>query len=72
MDDSSAIIKIQEKVKKENIFSFTDMTSQDLENERLKLDKKKASMDDDIPTKVLIGIKDIIPNYLRNFSNDSK
>ena len=33
------------------------MTSQDLENEILKLDKKKPSMDDNIPTKVLIGIK---------------
>ena len=67
-----SIIKITENVKKENIFSFTDMTSLDFENEILKLDKKKASMDDDIPTKVLIGAKDIVSNYLNNSYNDSK
>ena len=67
-----SIIKINENVKKENIFSFTDMTSLDFENEILKLDKKKASMDDDIPTKVLIGAKDIVSNYLSNSYNDSK
>ena len=66
-----SIIKINENVKKENIFSFTDMTSLDFENEIIKLDKKKASMDDGIPTKILIGIKDIVSNYLSNSYNDS-
>ena len=48
------------------------MTSLVFENEILKLDKKKASMDDDIPTKVIIGIKDIVSNYLSDIYNDSK
>ena len=67
-----SIIKINENVKKGNIFSFTDMTSLDFENEIIKLDKKKASMDDDMPTKILIGTKDIVSNYLSNSYNDSK
>ena len=71
-DSHPSIIKINENVRKENIFSFTDMTSLDFENEIIKLDKKKASMDDDIPTKVLIGTKDIISNYLSTSYNDSK
>ena len=70
-DSHPSFIKINENAKKENIFSFTDMKSLDLENEIIKLDKKKANMDDDIPTKVLIGTKDIVSNYLSNYYNDS-
>ena len=66
------IIKINENVKKDNIFSFTDMTSLDFENEIIKLDKKKASMDDDIPAKILTGTKNSVSNYLSNSYNYSK
>ena len=42
------------------------MTSLDFENEIIKLNNKKPSMDGDIPT------KDIVSNYLGNSYNDSK
>ena len=48
------------------------MTSLDFENEILKLDNKKASMDDDILTTAIIGIKDKVSNYLNDTYNDSK
>ena len=41
------------------------MASLDVENEIIKLDKKKASRDGDIPVKVLIGTQDIVSNYLK-------
>ena len=37
-----------------------------------KLDPKKASMQNDIPTKILIGSNDIVSNYLSNIYNNSK
>ena len=48
------------------------MATLDFENEILELVKKKTSMDDDIPTNVIIGIKDIVSNYLSDIYNDTK
>ena len=46
---------------------FIDMASQDFENEILKLDIKKAALEDDIPTKMLIISNDIVSNHLTKF-----
>ena len=48
------------------------MASQDFENEILKLDIKKAALEDDIPTKMLIIPNDIVSNHLTKFYNTAK
>ena len=55
-----------------NKFEFVDLTSDNIEVEIRKLDPKKASMQNDIPTKILIGSNDIVSNYLSNIYNNSK
>ena len=47
--------KIKENIVNGNKFTFKDMTSLDFENEILKLDPKKANLQNDIPTKMLIS-----------------
>ena len=48
------------------------MSSLDLEREILKLDPKKANLQDNIPTKILIKTYDIISNYLGEYYNKAK
>ena len=67
-----SILKIKENVRIENKFEFIDMTSDEMETEIKKLDPKKASMEDDIPAKVLIGSNDIVGKYLSGIFNNSK
>ena len=67
-----SIIKIKENALIGNEFTFKDMSSLDLEREILKLDPKKANLQDDIPTKILIKTYDIIPNYLSEYYNKAK
>ena len=55
-----------------NKFEFVDVTSDNIEMEIKKLDPKKASMQNDIPTKILIGSNDIVCNYLSSIYNNSK
>ena len=72
MINHPSIIKINENVQVQNKLSFNDMTSQDFENEILKLDTKKAVLEDDIPTKILIKSNNIVSNYLSKFYNKAK
>ena len=67
-----SILKIKENVNVENKFLFKDMTSQDFEKEISKLNPNKASIENDIPAKTLIGSKDIVSDYLANIYNNSK
>ena len=67
-----SIIKIKENALIGNEFTFKDMSSLDLEREILKLDPKKANLQDDIPTKILIKTYDIISNYLSEYYNKAK
>ena len=67
-----SIIKIKENVLIGNEFTFKDMSSLDLEREILKLDPKKANLQDDIRTKILIKTYDIISNYLSEYYNKAK
>ena len=67
-----SILKIKENVKIENKFEFKNMTSDQIENDIIKLKTKKASMENDIPTKVLKGSTDIVGPYLSNIYNNSK
>ena len=65
-------LKIKENVKVENKFKFTDTTPKDIKDEINKLNPRKASVENDIPTKILIGSQDIVCDYLSNIYNDSK
>ena len=55
-DNQPSIKKLKESVIEVNGFSFSDMILQDLENQILKLDTKKAIIEADIPTKILIAL----------------
>ena len=66
-ENHPSIIKIKENVGNGNQFTFKDMTSLDFVNEILKLDPKKANLQNDIPTKMLIKTYDIISNYLNEY-----
>ena len=67
-----SILKIKENVKVENRFEFKDMTPDQIETDIIKLKTKKASMENDIPTKVLKGSTDIVGPYLSSIYNSSK
>ena len=53
-ENHPSIRKIKENIGNGNKFTFKDMTSLDFENEILKLDPKKANLQNDITTKMLI------------------
>ena len=67
-----SILKIKENVRVENKFEFVEMTSNEIEIEIKKLDIKKASMEDDIPAKVLVVSYDIVGKHLSSIFNNSK
>ena len=67
-----SILKIKENIKLETKFKFNDITEDEIYSKIKKIDPKKASMEKDIPAKVLIGSNDIVSSYLSNIFNDSK
>ena len=67
-----SILKIKENVKLETKFKFNDITEDEIYSKITKIDPKKASMENDIPAKILIGSNDIVSSYLSNIFNDSK
>ena len=67
-----SVIIIKENVVIENEFSFRDISSLELEKNILNLDVTKASVSDDIPTKILVGTYDIVSNFISHIYNESK
>ena len=67
-----SITKIKEIVGECNKFHFMDVSSQVFEKEIKNFDTKKASVENDMPTKILIGSSEIVTIYLRDIYNDSK
>ena len=67
-----SILKIKEYINLEDKFSFTLTTQEELQKEIKQLDTKKATVENDIPTKMLIETSDIVSNYLTRICNDSK
>ena len=65
-------MKIKVHVKVENKFKFKDSTPNVFENEINRLDTKKAGMENDIPTKILIDTNDIVSSLFSNIYNNSK
>ena len=67
-----SILKIKGYVTIQETFSFRNITSHDLENEIKSLDPKKATVKNDIPTKMLIETNDISSVFLTQIYNASK
>ena len=67
-----SILKIKENAEVENKFFFNDITTNNFKDELYKLDSKKASTENDIPTKILIKSGDIVRGHLTNIYNNSK
>ena len=67
-----SILMIKKCVKVGNNFTFSDITPNIIIDEIGKVDTTKASVENDIPTKILIGTKYIVSDYLSNIFNSSK
>ena len=67
-----SILKLKENVNVEIKFTFTDTTPNVIKNEIGKLDPRKASVENDIPTKILIGSRDTVCDHLSKIYNNSK
>ena len=68
----SSIMKIRENVNNEIKFTFADVSSDEFQDEILKLNSKKTNVENDIPAKILIQINDITSTYLNDIYNTSK
>ena len=66
-----SILKIKEHVCVDSKFTFSDNTPNNFKDDICKLDPKKASTENDIPTKILIGSSDIVGEHLSNIYNIS-
>ena len=67
-----SILKIKENVIIGNKFEFKDMTPEQTETEIKQLNPKKTCIENDIPTKILVGSNDIVSQYLSDIYNTSK
>ena len=57
-------LKIKENVILDEHFRFSDLVEQDMQNQILQLNSKKAGIENDLPAKMLQGSNDIVSNYL--------
>ena len=71
-ENHPSIKMIKENIKDDNKFSFQDTTPEDLHFQIQNLDTKKAMVENDIPTKILVQTNDNVSNYISNFFNQSK
>ena len=71
-ENHRSILKIKVHVKVKNKFKFKDSTHKAFETEINRLDTKKAGMENDIPTKVLIDTNIIVSPLLTSIYNNSK
>ena len=67
-----SILKIKENVSNEKNFSFKNISTQQIENEILKLNPRKAIPEGDIPANILLITRDIISHHLSDFYNKAK
>ena len=67
-----SIIKIKENVIIGEQFKFIDLTEQDMQNQILQLNSKKAGIENDLPAKMLKKSNYIVSDYLCDIYNNSK
>ena len=67
-----SILKIKEMVIISEKFEFKNMTPEEVEKEIRQLDPKKACVENDLPTKVLVSTNDIVSHHLSHIYNRSQ
>ena len=70
-ENHPSILKIKEIVRVEKKFKFANSTSNAFANEISRIDYTKASMENDLPAKILICSNDIISPHLSTIYNNS-
>ena len=67
-----SILKIKEHVKPEYKFEFQDVTTDKIRKDIREINTKKAQIDSDIPTKLLVESRVIVSDYITKIYNHSK
>ena len=67
-----SILEIKKNANTENKFLFTNTTANNFKDEINKLDPRKASIENDIPVKILITTSDIVCTHLSQIYNSTK
>ena len=70
--DHPSILKIKENIEINGEFSFDNTDAQTIGKQISQLDLKKAGVENDIPSKLLIETSDIVSQHLANIYNNSK
>ena len=70
--DHPSILKIKENIEIDGNFSFGDTNAHKMGMKIRQLDPKKASVENDIPSKLLIETSDIVSHHLADIYNNSK
>ena len=67
-----SILKIKEHVQFDQRFQFSNVTTEKIKRDINELDIKKAHVENDIPTKLLVETGDIVAEYVSKIYNRSK
>ena len=67
-----SILKIKEVSKPACQFNFSNVTVEKIRNDIKGLNTKKASIEDDITTKILVGSVEVVSDYLADIYNNAK
>ena len=70
-ENHPSILKIKEHIQVKEKFTFSKPTPKDLEENLISLDPKKTTVENNIPTKILIDTKEITSGYLTNIYHSS-
>ena len=71
-ENHPSVKKIKENIRDENKFTFKETTPKDFENQIQNLDIKKAIIENDIPTKMLVKRNDIVANQFSILFNKTR
>ena len=67
-----SILKIKENIIIDEQFRFSDLVEQDMQDQIMQLNPKKAGIENDLPAEMLQGSNDIVSNHLCGIYNNSK
>ena len=67
-----SVLKIKEVSKPDCQFNFSNVNVEKIRNDIKGLNTKKASIEDDIPTKILVGSVEVVSDYLADIYNNAK
>ena len=67
-----SVLKIKEVIQPDCHFEFANVNATKIRNDIRALNTKKASIENDIPTRILVGSADVVSEYLADIYNKSK